>query len=121
MFANVASIYHQAHDELVKPSTPSLAVSQMNPPVPHTHPRVDSEFWPSPLTPLPVTEIPLPDPSPQPAYVPIVITADFVEIDLSDLDDTEKPQPSVESQQTQSFVAACCSCVFRWIQKLFVC
>ncbi|XP_071106344.1 uncharacterized protein [Haliotis cracherodii] len=123
MFANVASVYYQAHDELVKPKTPlpSLAVSQMDHSFPNPHPRVESEFWSTPLTSLPITEIPHSDPSPQPAYVPIVITADFVEIDLSDLDDTEHPQPSVESQQTHSFVAACCSCVFRWIKKLFLC
>ncbi|XP_048259663.1 uncharacterized protein LOC125384447 [Haliotis rufescens] len=81
MFANVASAFHQARDELNRMQRHSLALSHPDTPVPLPDPT--HRFNSHPLAAPPVTLTPVSDPSLQSSAVSLVST-ECVAIDLGD-------------------------------------
>ncbi|XP_071078939.1 uncharacterized protein [Haliotis cracherodii] len=81
MFANVASVFHQARDDMNRMQRHSLALSHPDTPV--TLPDPTNRFRSHPLTAPPVILTPVSDPSLQSSAVSL-ISAECVAIDLGD-------------------------------------
>ncbi|XP_048248065.1 uncharacterized protein LOC124144594 [Haliotis rufescens] len=133
MFTSVASVFHQAREELRKSRRPTIAasLSDLPVPLPLSTAEVDS---------LPITQAPLPNPArPSLCGSSMNLEQDIPEIDLGDPTGPfavqhvkpvkhVKPDTYVlidmshleEITPPQSFVTACCSSsVFSFIKRLF--
>ncbi|XP_071105916.1 uncharacterized protein [Haliotis cracherodii] len=139
MFTSVASVYHQAREELRKSQRPTIAASLSNPtvPLPLSTAEIDS---------LPITQAPLPNPALRSLCGSSMnLEQDNPEIDLGDPTGPfavqhvkpvkhVKPEKHIkpdtyvlidmshleEITPPQSFVTACCSSsVFSFIKRLF--
>ncbi|XP_046581937.1 uncharacterized protein LOC124289363 isoform X2 [Haliotis rubra] len=126
MFTSVASVYHQAREELRKPRPPTVAASLSDLPEPLPLPTAEVNSQPVTQTPSPnpalrslygssmnldedIPEIDLGDPT-GPFAVQHVSSETYVVIDMNDIGETSLPQ---------SLETTCCPSVFSFIKRLF--